>query len=190
MIDCQRKGYERSFAFFLYTFNQSEVYKKPNINISNYMESNQTKKILISFAVIIAVAALGSVFVNIGSDWFNSLNKPSQWVPNIVIPIVWTVIYVAFAVVNLLWLKNEDIPKSTVVLMLINAVLNVLWCLTFFTLKQLLLGNIVILLNLIAGFALIIDIFRYKKLFGYVLFIYPIWLSIATTLNLALWILN
>lgn len=154
------------------------------------MENNQTKKIVISFAVIIAVAVLGSVFVNLGMDWFNTLNKPTEWVPNIVIPIVWTVIYVSFAVVNFIWLKNEDIPKSTVVLMLINAVLNVLWCLLFFTLNQLLLGNIVIVLNLIAGFVLIIDILKYKKLFGYILCIYPIWLSIATTLNLALWILN
>lgn len=154
------------------------------------MENNQVKKIVISFAVIISVAVLGSVFVNLGMDWFNSLDKPTEWVSNIVIPIVWTVIYISFAVVNFIWIKNDDIPSSTVVLMLINAALNVLWCLLFFTLNQLLLGNIVILLNLIAGFALIINIFKNKKLFGYILLIYPIWLSIATTLNLALWILN
>ncbi len=154
------------------------------------MEKSQTKKIIISFVVIIAVAVLGSVFVNLGMDWFNTLNKPTEWVPNIVIPIVWTVIYSAFAVINFLWLKNEDIPYSTVILMIINAVLNVLWCLIFFTLKQLLIGNIVIVLNLIAGFALIVNILKYKKLYGFILCIYPIWLSIATTLNLALWILN
>ena len=154
------------------------------------MERNQTKKIIISFAVIILVAGLGSVFVNLGMAWFNSLNKPSQWIPNIVIPIVWTVIYLAFAVINFVWLKNDDIPKTTVILMLINGFLNVLWCLTFFTLKQLLIGNIVIVINLIAGFALIVDIFKYKNLYAYILSIYPVWLSIATTLNLALWILN
>ena len=154
------------------------------------MERNQIIKIVLSFVVIALVAALGSIFVQIGMDWFNALRKPTQWVPNIVIPIVWTVVYIAFAVINFFWLKNDDIPTSTIVLMLINAVLNVLWCLTFFTLKQLLLGNIVILLNLIAGFALVVDIIKNKKLFGYILSIYPIWLSIATTLNLALWILN
>ena len=154
------------------------------------MERNQTKKIIIAFVAIIAVAALGSVFVNLGMDWFDSLNKPSQWVPNIVIPIVWTVIYLAFAVAIFIWYKNDDVPTSTVTLLIINGVLNVLWCLTFFTLKQLLIGNIVILINLIAGFVLIANIYNNKKLFGYVLSIYPVWLSIATTLNLALWILN
>lgn len=154
------------------------------------MENNQTKKIVISFAAIIIVAVLGSVFVQLGMDWFNALIKPTQWVPNVVIPIVWTVIYAAFAVVSFIWLKNGDIPKSTVILMIINGALNVLWCLVFFTLKQLLLGDIIILLNLIAGFVLIADIFKYKKLYAYILSIYPVWLSIATTLNLALWILN
>lgn len=154
------------------------------------MERNQTRKIIISFVVIISVAVLGSVFVNLGMDWFNTLNKPTEWVPNIVIPIVWTVIYIAFAVINFIWIKNDDMPISTVIIMLINAALNVLWCLTFFTLKQLLVGNIVIVLNLIAGFVLLANIFKHKKLFAYILSIYPIWLSIATTLNLALWILN
>lgn len=154
------------------------------------MERNQTKKIVISFIVIIAVAVLGSIFVNLGMDWFNTLNKPTEWVPNVVIPIVWTVIYLSFAVINFIWFKNEDVPITTVILMIVNAVLNVLWCLTFFTLKQLLIGNIVIVLNLIAGFVLIVNIFQSKKLYAYILSIYPIWLSIATTLNLALWILN
>ena len=154
------------------------------------MEKNRIIKIVVSFTVIIAVAALGSIFVQIGMDWFNALIKPSQWLPNFVIPIVWTVVYLAFAVINFIWFKDDDIPTSTIVLMIINAVLNVLWCLTFFTLKQLFLGNIVILLNLIAGFALIVDIIKNKKLVGYMLSICPIWLRIATTLNLALWILN
>lgn len=154
------------------------------------MEKTQTKKIIISFVVIILVAVLGGIFVMLGMDWFNGLTKSSQWVPNIVIPIVWTIVYIAFAVINFLWFRHDDIPTYTVKLMLINGALNVLWCLTFFTLKLLLIGNIVILLNLIAGFVLIVNIFKYRKLYGYILSIYPIWLSIATTLNLALWILN
>lgn len=154
------------------------------------MEKKKIIKIIVSFVVIIAVAALGSVFVQLGIDWFNALIKPSQWIPNIVIPIVWTAVYLTFAVINSIWFNDEDIPMSTIVLMIINGVLNVLWCLTFFTLKQLFIGNIVILLNLIAGFVLIVNIYKHKKLFGYILSIYPVWLSIATTLNLALWILN
>ena len=155
------------------------------------LNKNQIVRIVVSSVVILLVAVLGSIFVNIGMTWFNNLVKPSQWLANILIPIVWTVIYSTFAVINFLWIKNDDnIPTNTTILMVINAVLNVLWCLVFFTFKQLFLGNIFIILNLIFGFTLIINILKQKTLYAYILSIYPIWISIATTLNLALWVLN
>ena len=153
-------------------------------------KNSKTLHIILSFVFIAVVAGLGSLFVNLGMDWFNALSKPTQWIPNIVIPIVWTVIYIAFAVINFFWIKNSSIPKTTWILMITNGILNILWCLIFFTLKQTFLGNIVIILNLIAGILLWISIYKAKKLYAYILSIYPIWLSIATTLNLATWILN
>lgn len=147
-------------------------------------------KIIISILAVILVAGLGTLFVNLGSTWFNTLLKPSQWIPNFVIPVIWTIIYIAFITILTLWWLKEYIPFMTVILLIINGVLNTLWCLVFFTLKQTFLGNIVIILNLIAGFWLVIDILRRKKTYGYILLIYPVWLSIATMLNLAIWILN
>ena len=139
---------------------------------------------------IAIVAGLGSVFVNLGMDWFNTLVKPTQWIPNIVIPIVWTIIYLTFAVILIIWQNRGKIPTKTIVLLIVNGTLNVLWCLMFFTLNLTFVGNIFILLNLVAGYWLWIDIIKQQKLFGYILTIYPLWLSIATTLNIALWILN
>jgi len=151
---------------------------------------NKTFQIILSFLIIFFVATLGSIFVNIGMSFFNSLTKPSQWINNALIPIVWTIIYGLFAIINFFWIKNDQIPLKIVVLMLINGFLNILWCLVFFTLKLLFLGNIVIILNLIFGYILVLQIFKSKRLYGFLLSVYPIWLSIATTLNLALWILN
>ena len=151
---------------------------------------NNVLRVISIIVPILLVAVLGSVFVNLGMDWFNSLNKPSQWIPNWVIPVVWTVIYIAFAIILLMWTNKESLNKTTIGLLIANGVLNVLWCLVFFTLKQTFLGNIIIILNLIAGILLWINIFNQKRRYSYWLAIYPIWLSIATTLNLALWILN
>ena len=151
---------------------------------------NNVLRIVSIVAPIVLVAVLGSVFVNLGMDWFNALIKPSQWIPNWVIPVVWTVIYVTFAIVLLNWSSKEEIPTSTKVLLIANGILNVLWCLVFFTFKLTFAGNIVILLNLVAGVVLWVDIFLKKKIYAYFLSIYPIWLTIASTLNLAMWILN
>ena len=151
---------------------------------------NKTFQIILSFVTIALVAGLGSVFVSIGMPWFNLLQKPTQWIPNVVIPIVWTIVYGLFAVVNFFWIKNSFISKITTILMFVNAFLNLLWCLVFFAFKLTFLGNIVIILNLIAGILLLVSIYKENKTYAYVLSLYPIWLSIATTLNLTLWILN
>lgn len=151
---------------------------------------NKTLKIISIFVFIAVVAGLGSLFVFLGSSWFNSLTVPTEWVPNIIIPIVWTVIYLAFAVVFFFWVKGGDVPRQVFVWGVINGVLNVLWCLVFFALNQLLLGLVFIILNLASGWFLWKEINESNKLYGKVLVIYPLWLSIATTLNLALWILN
>ena len=155
----------------------------------SFFKSNGLKVLLIVLGIIV-VAVLGSVFVNVGMEWFNLLNKPTQWLPNIVIPIMWTIIYIAFGIVLCLWVYKGTIPKVVVVWLIINGMLNVLWCLVFFTLELTFVGNIVVILNLIAGITLFLQI--YKSNIGYALAtaVYPVWLCLATSLNLALWILN
>ena len=151
---------------------------------------NNVLRIIGVVAPIVLVAVLGSVFVNLGMEWFDGLIKPSQWIPNWIIPVVWTIIYITFAVVLLMWTNKESLKKSTIALLVANGILNILWCLVFFTFKLTFIGNIVIILNLIAGISLWVNIFIQKSNYAYALAIYPIWLSIATTLNLAMWILN
>lgn len=147
-------------------------------------------KISILILGIVTVAVLGSVFVNIGMDWFMSLNKPTQWIPNIVIPIVWTIIYITFGIVMSIWIVKSGLPKNVVIWLIINGILNILWCLLFFTLRLTFVGDIAIILNLIAGVTLFVNILKYNLTYAIITSIYPIWLSIATTLNLSSWILN
>ena len=154
------------------------------------MMKNETKKIIITIVAILVVAVLGSVFVNFGGEWFAGLNRPSQWIPDVVIPIVWTVIYITFAIVLSMWISKENLPKNVLILLILNGVFNVLWCLTFFTLKLTFVGNIVIILNLILAYLLVFEIKKYQPINSLLLSIYPIWISIATTLNTAIWILN
>lgn len=151
----------------------------------NFIKTN-----IITNIIIILVAVLGSVFVALGQDWYSTLIKPTEWVPSFVFGIVWTVIYVLAAITMFIWQKNSKVPVCVYALLIINGILNVLWCLTFFTLNQLLLGAIIILLNLIFAFWLIIRVCKSNWFYAALIAIYPVWISIATTLNLATWILN
>lgn len=165
-------------------------YKVIVLGIHINMKRSVLKSVLFSFLPVVIVALLGSVFVGLGMEWFSELIKPSRWIPNIVIPIVWTIIYLLSATVLFLWQRNGKIPTEVWVLYVINGVLNILWCLLFFALNLTLVGLIVIILNLIFGYYLLLKI-RGENLFYYMLsFIYPVWLSVATCLNIAIWILN
>ena len=156
------------------------------------MEMKREKLIKIIFIIvsIVVVATLGSIFVNLGMDWYATLIKPSQWIPDILIPIMWTIIYITFGIILSIWVSKSNLPANTLVLLIINGVLNVLWCLLFFTFNLTFVGNIAILLNLIFATLLLINIFNQNKIYAYILAIYPTWVIIATTLNTALWILN
>lgn len=146
--------------------------------------------IILTCIFIIIVAILGSVFVNLGKNWFDSLLKPSQWIPDFVISILWTVIYILFAVIVSILFKKGLITKKIIVLSILNGILNVLWCLVFFTLNLLFLGNIVIIINAFFAVILIAELVKTNKIYVNILWIYPIWIFIATSLNTALWILN
>ena len=154
------------------------------------LTKKDTFNIILIIASVLLVAGLGSLFVNLGMEWYSKLNTPTQWIPNIVIPIVWTIIYILFAIVFSLLYKEVFVDKKMLILSIINGVLNVLWCLVFFTLNQLLLGNILIILNAFFATFLVIEMLRTERWYANLLLIYPIWIYIATSLNLALWILN
>jgi len=155
--------------------------KKLNLKIVSYV------LILSSIAI---VAGLGSLFVSLGMEWFSTLITPSEFVPSFIIPIVWSVIYIIFAITLCVLTTSDKLSTKTIVLLVINGILNLLWCLLFFTLNSTLWGYISIVLLLISTFVLVIDLLRYNRWYLYLTIIYPIWVSIATGLNLSLWILN
>lgn len=139
---------------------------------------------------IIIVAGLGTLFVQLGMPWYNTLTRPSKFVHNMVVPVMWSIIYVMFAIVLCMWVSKESIPMEIIGLLLISGILNILWCLLFFTLHQTLWGVICILMVALLAYWLVGSIAKRSKLYGYLLFIYPIWTSLALFLNVALWILN
>lgn len=136
------------------------------------------------------VAGLGSIFVKKGMMWYEKLEKPTQWLPTPIIPIVWTVVYSLGIAYMIHLVRKEKRNKKVVSLLIINGFLNVLWCLTFFALHSLLIGQIVIIINLFASILLIKQIVKSSEVYGYLLMIYPVWLSIAMSLNTACWLLN
>lgn len=150
---------------------------------------SSVKRQVVAAVMVVTVAVLGSVFVNLGMKWFAGLSKPSQWIPNFVIPLVWTVIYLLAIVTLVVSISQNKIGKTEAWLFALNGILNVLWCLLFFTFKLTFLGLIAIVFNFFAAIILYLKI-RKNNLWSKLMLIYPSWVSLATFLNAALWILN
>lgn len=150
---------------------------------------NKTLSYLIATVYIALVATLGGIFTSMGVDMLDTLNLPSQWIGGTVISIVWTIIYISLALYLILLIYSDKLTTKTIILVAVNGLFNVLWCLVFFALNSLLGGLVLIVVNAILAILLAIDAIRTHPYYSYTV-IYPLWVTIATTLNLAVWILN
>lgn len=142
------------------------------------LTKKETFNIILIITSVLLVAGLGSLFVNLGMEWYTKLNTPSQWIPSFVIPIVWTIVYISFAIIFAFLYIDNLVNKKIEILGIINGILNILWCLVFFTLNQLLLGNIIIIVNAFFATYLLIELLKINKWYINFLLLHPIWIYV------------
>lgn len=153
-----------------------------------------TIKLAVSVVGCELVGILGAPFtVSAIPSWYISLNKPFFTPPGWLFAPVWTLLYflmgVSFYLIwQLGWQKKSVRTAGT--LFLIQLGLNFLWSPVFFGLRSPALGLLVIL-PLWAMIALTIKKFYpLSKWAAYLLILYLVWVSLASALNLAIWVLN
>lgn len=94
---------------------------------------------LIFFVLIVmVVAAAGATFLP--GAWYAQLHKPVWTPPNLVFPVIWSILYLMIAVVG--WLIFSRATRPLKVFWLIQLLLNGLWSWLFFGLHRTDLGLI------------------------------------------------
>lgn len=149
-------------------------------------------KLVFSILLCQGAGILGSFFtINSIPTWYAGLNKPFFNPPNWLFAPVWTALYTLMGIYfYLLWTNNKKPAKPLLKFFLIHLLLNSLWSIVFFGLKSP-LGALIIILILIFMIAnLIIKGFKINRFAPYLLMPYLAWVSFATVLNAAIWILN
>jgi len=147
-------------------------------------------RVILSVLFVAAVAALGSLFTNTTSEWYQGLVKPALQPPGLVFAIVWTILYTLIAISLSLVAVRDDTPKQTLWLHAANGVLNVLWSYTFFTLHNP-GGALFLLFVLIAvGILLYANVRKTNAPAAYLLIPYLVWLAFALYLNYEIAFLN
>ena len=139
---------------------------------------------VITGAALVPLALVGMAATDVG-PWYQSLKKPKWNPPNWAFPVVWTSIYILITVaIGLAWNRASDQHQSTLLWVTgINFVLNALWSVVFF--KWRLLGWALIEMTLlwVSITVMILTVFPYSSLSGWLLTPYLAWVTIAFLLN-------
>ena len=126
------------------------------------------------------------------SSWYSTLNKPSFNPPNYLFGPVWSVLYILMGIGLYLILQT---PKSamrnkSIMLFAVQLILNLSWSFIFFNAQSPFAALIIIGILWIAILMMMIYFHTLSPIASYLQIPYLLWVSFATVLNAAIWILN
>lgn len=142
------------------------------------------KKFILILLVTFGIAVIPSLFVG---NSVEGLIKPLFYPPNILFPIVWTILYFLISISFYVVSKEDNPPYKIYFLQLI---VNSLWTVIFFGLKLRLLAFFWLMLLIILVAIMFVKFYNRNKKSAYLLVPYMIWLVFAGYLNLAIYLLN
>lgn len=144
---------------------------------------------LVAFIILVVGGGMAIGVVARPDAWFASLAKPSFNPPNWLFAPVWTVLYVAIGIAGwLVWTRAR--AGAAMKLWWAQLVLNFLWSPVFFGFHNIgiALAIVSLMLLVIWGF---VALTARRVPWAAALFVpYGVWVSFATVLNAAIWILN
>jgi tryptophan-rich sensory protein len=126
------------------------------------------------------------------NPWFVQLSKPNTNPPPVVFEIVWTVLYafmgVAFALVCASW--GARFRGAAIAMFVVQMALNLAWSPVFFALHEIKIA-LAVLLGLDVAVLLTTALFwRVRRLAGWLMVPYVLWILFATVLNWQFFELN
>lgn len=151
-------------------------------------------KIIISIIACIGLGAIGSIATSSSIDtWYTTINKPSFNPPSWLFAPVWTILFALMGLAAAyVWDKGLDrkAVRSALILFGIQFLLNIAWSFLFFGAQNPTLAFIEILILWVFIFLTIRAFFKIKKLSGWLLVPYLLWVSFASILNFSIMMLN
>lgn len=142
----------------------------------------------------LGVGWVGGIFTqnSIADGWYGSLNQPSFNPPNEVFGPVWTVLYILMGIS--LYMVWKQVPgnrrENALGIFALQLLLNFLWTLFFFYFKDIEIALLDIIALWISIVIMIVMFIRVKPLAGWLNIPYLLWVTFATALNVAYYVLN
>lgn len=151
-------------------------------------------RLFVSIGACEGAGGIGSIFT-IASipTWYAALQKPVFTPPNSVFGPVWVTLYLLMGIaLFLVWRRGLDVKgvRPAFIVFWVQLALNVLWTVTFFGLRSPLAGVVLIVILWLLILYTAIRFFRVSKAAGWLLIPYLAWVTLASYLNVGVWLLN
>ena len=139
-----------------------------------------------------AVGGLSALLTNMGMDSYKTAEKPPLTPPDIVFPIVWTILYALMAISTArVWLTdNSRMRNRSMLLYGIQLFFNFFWSVLFFNFQTYGLAFLWLVVLWVLILLMIIQFYKSDKLAALLQIPYLLWVSFAGYLNYMVWMLN
>jgi tryptophan-rich sensory protein len=157
------------------------------------MKSKDVIKLIVSIAVPLLAGGVGAVATMPAiSTWYATLNKPWFTPPDWLFGPVWTLLYILMGLaLFLVWRSPKSRTRDIgVALFAVQLAVNVFWSFAFFGLENTLYGVLTIIPLWVLIAATIFQFYKVSKGAAFLMVPYILWVSIATALNTAVYVLN
>lgn len=167
----------------------------PAYNIQgDEMKTDKTKIKTYAVALVITLVTGGisALLTNMGMDSYRMAEKPALTPPEIVFPIVWTILFILMAVgAARVWLTPDSKSKAKGLrLYILQLGANFIWSILFFNLQAYALAFFWLIFLWLLILLMIIAFSKSDKTAAYLQIPYLLWVSFAGYLNLMVWLLN
>ena len=149
--------------------------------------------LLISILIVFSFGFIGSFFTTSSiTNWYAFINKPLFSPPNWIFAPVWTLLYILMGIsAFLIWKKRDNLKtKQALIFYGIQLILNALWSIIFFGMHNPGLAFLEIIILWLFILITLIKFYKINKTAGILFIPYLLWVSFASILNYAIWMLN
>jgi translocator protein len=125
------------------------------------------------------------------NGWYQNIQKPSWNPPNSIFGPVWTSLYILMGIAaGIVWHSNDDRKNRALILFVLQFMFNLAWSFIFFSQHAIGWAFAEILVMLFLIIATTLSFYKIKPVAAYLMIPYILWVSFASCLNGAIWMLN
>lgn len=156
------------------------------------MNKKKIKTYAISLLIALGVGGISALLTNMGMDSYKAADKPALTPPDIVFPIVWSLLFALMGIsAARVYMKPATRQRNRGLLIyILQLAANFIWSLLFFNLQAYGFAFFWLILLWVLILLMIISFSKTDKIAAYLQIPYLLWVSFAGYLNYMVWMLN